>query len=86
MASSSNWLYYQQLHNLNYPKEGHASIFWKKNENNTKRNKMYKIKKIKTFIINLMFKLKIYHVITRIFDITGFGDNYFIILKKTKNI
>lgn len=80
--TSSNWLYYQELHNLNYPEEGYESVFWKRKDS-IENNKLYKIK---TYLIRLMYKFKVYHVITRVFDIIGAGDNFFIILKKINNI
>jgi len=74
--TNSDWLYYQWLHLLMYPKSGRPSGFW------TLQNKMPKMKRVQIKIITILHKLKINHLITRFFDGIGLGDNRVYILRK----
>jgi SAM-dependent methyltransferase len=76
--TSSEWLFYQWIHLVSYPDIGETSGFW------SPRGK-YKVWQgffVKLLII--MHKTKINHLITRIFDFLGIGDNYIFILRKAK--
>lgn len=75
--TSSNWLHYQWIHLLFFPKECEKSIFW-----DSMRTEKKLIHKVIFKILSLFHKTKINHIITRFFDILGLGDNYIIILRK----
>ena len=79
----SEWLKYQWIHTIMYPPVGVASTFW---VNKDKRNYNRKLKKIifylATSISYTSHKLRINHLITRLFDILGVGDNYVVIMRK----
>jgi 2-polyprenyl-3-methyl-5-hydroxy-6-metoxy-1,4-benzoquinol methylase len=74
--TSSDWLYFQWIHLLTRPKIGEVSVFWTPN---VKRTLVHE--KAITFL-NLLHYMKINHVLTRIFDALGIGDNYLFFLRK----
>ena len=74
--TSSEWLFYQFMHLLTYPRQGEKSLFWLNLPLKKKRH---------VFIrrtLNILKRLKIFDLITRFFDIMGMGDNQIFILKK----
>lgn len=73
----SEWVVYQILHLLNYPKYGEPSSFWA--PYNQKRTFVKKI--LQKIIVASQFIL-IPQLATRVFDMLGVGDNYLIVLKK----
>lgn len=75
--TSSEWLHYQWIHTVTFPKMGKKSIFWV--SSSVKRNFF---QKVLLKIISLFHKTKINHVLTRFFDSIGLGDNYIVILRK----
>jgi len=78
-VTSSEWLYYQWIHLVTFPNIGEKSFFW------ASRSKKKSIKqKVILKLFYILHKLKINHVLTRLFDAIGIGDNYIIILKKPK--
>lgn len=77
IVTNSEWLYYQWIHMSFYPDPGEPSPFWSQKQqaltaqqSRTKR------------ILALMHKTKINHLLTRLFDSIGLGDNYVFVLKK----
>ncbi|MBI3582506.1 MAG: class I SAM-dependent methyltransferase [Nitrospinae bacterium] len=74
--TNSEWLCYQWLHLVTYPLREHPSGFW------SKKGKLSLLQKIGCKIIMIIHKLKINHLITRLFDLLQMGDNYLFILKK----
>lgn len=78
-TTNSEWLFYQWLHLITYPKPGEPSLFWSLNLN---RNGMTLMQGLSVRFVQLMHRLKINHVLTRIFDTLGLGDNYVFVLKK----
>jgi 2-polyprenyl-3-methyl-5-hydroxy-6-metoxy-1,4-benzoquinol methylase len=76
-VTSSEWLHYQWMHVMTFPKEGEKSIFW-----DSGITKSTTSQKIILKLITLLHKTKINHILTRFFDAIGLGDNYIIILKK----
>lgn len=74
--TSSEWLLYQWIHALTIPKMGEPSSFW-----SPKGAKSLKTKLVLR-LLTLMHSTKINHVITRIFDTLGCGDNYLFFLRK----
>jgi 2-polyprenyl-3-methyl-5-hydroxy-6-metoxy-1,4-benzoquinol methylase len=73
----SEWIMYQILHLMNYPKPGDSSAFWAPYA--TKRSF---IKKWLQRSVVLSWYVGLPQLITRLFDSLGVGDNYLIILKK----
>jgi SAM-dependent methyltransferase len=76
-VTSSDWLLYQWIHLIAYPKLGSPSWFWSPDKSNATI-----LKKIFVEILVFFHKTKINHLITRIFDGLNFGDNCVYILKK----
>lgn len=78
-VTSSEWLNYQWHHLLSYPTAGDKSIFW------ASKASTYSLPfKVGFKFISLIHKLKINHIITRLFDALTLGDNVVIILKKKR--
>lgn len=77
-VTHSDWIYYQWVHLLFFPKISKPSVFWKymnrQNYSDRQSRTLKKIDKIK--------KLKILHLITRLFDFLHMGDNVVYILRK----
>lgn len=74
--TKSAWLNYQWLHLIGYPQEGKPSVFWAPGGKWGKRHNL---------MLKLIFQLhkwKINHLITRIFDAVGMGDNRVYFLRK----
>ncbi|MCI5196120.1 MAG: class I SAM-dependent methyltransferase [Candidatus Electrothrix sp. AW5] len=79
-VTSSEWLYYQQIHISVFPEEGVSSVFWdparKPSEQEQKRiNRISKFHR----------KYKLNYCITRLFDSIGLGDNIVYFLKNEQN-
>jgi 2-polyprenyl-3-methyl-5-hydroxy-6-metoxy-1,4-benzoquinol methylase len=74
--TSSEWLYYQWIHLLTYPKNGEPSAFWSPHGTRSKKIK------ILLKVLSYVHRTKIDHIITRFFDAIGIGDNYLYILRK----
>lgn len=72
----SEWLFYQWIHLVTYPKHGKPSLFW------SHKRQFPFIKKLFLGVILLFHKLKINHVITRLFDAINLGDNFVFVLYK----
>lgn len=72
----SAWLSYQWIHLSTYPREGVASVFWAQGgQRNILQRLTYKIS-------STLHRYKINHVITRLFDLLGIGDNQLFFLRK----
>lgn len=74
--TSSEWLLYQWIHVLTYPVMGEPSPFW-----SPKGTKNLKTKIILKFLC-LIHCTKINHIVTRMFDVLGSGDNFLFFLRK----
>jgi hypothetical protein len=72
----SEWLYFQWLHLLTFPKECSLSHFWSGLREPSRSRKAI------TTIVGLSRVLKLNHFITRLFDMFQLGDNYIFVLKK----
>lgn len=74
--TSSEWLHYQWYHILTIPKMGEASSFWLPTGKFTRKERLlFKM-------LSYLHRLKINHLITRLFDALGVGDNYLFFLRK----
>ena len=73
----SEWLLYQWIHVVLFPKPGEPSAFWALEKSKADLDKIW----IKA--MTLIHHLKINHLITRMFDQLGIGDNrLFFLIKK----
>ena len=79
--TSSEWLHYQWLSLVVFPKMGQSSAFW---SFNIKDINIMMRAVCKVFAI--IHRLKINHILTRFFDSIDCGDNYLIVLKNKSNI
>lgn len=77
--TSSEWLYYQWMSLVTYPKYGSKSIFW---ENKVRQMSKFSLKFWCFVFLKLLHKTKINHIVTRVFDLLGMGDNLTVILTK----
>lgn len=77
----SNWLHYQWMSLVCYPKIGEKSLFWNGEAKNIKK---VEFKYWGCVFCSIIHFLKINHIITRLFDLIGIGDSYTIILEKSK--
>lgn len=78
-VTSSEWLYYQQLSMLHFPKQGESSAFWKR-EPGVASNKLKQEK-----ALAVLRKTGINHAMTRAFDALGVGDNFLAVLEASKS-
>jgi len=74
--TSSEWLHYQWIHLMLFPKIGKQSVFW----STTSKKQFHE--KVLLKILSTTHQTKINHLISRFFDLIGFGDNYLFFLKK----
>ena len=72
----SAWLHYQWIHLLSCPPEGVVSPFW------APGGKWSFMQKVALRTLEIVHRCKINHVITRIFDTLGMGDNRLYFLRK----
>lgn len=75
--TNSEWLYYQWIHFLTYPKPGEPSFFWfpSHQQRTLRESRILRV-------LGLIHRIKINHLLTRFFDSCGWGDNYVFVLKK----
>lgn len=76
-VTNSEWLLYQWVHLVTYPRQGEPSWFWSPD----KSGQVFHQKALVRFL-TLAHRTKINHLITRLFDSLGMGDNFVFILKK----
>jgi 2-polyprenyl-3-methyl-5-hydroxy-6-metoxy-1,4-benzoquinol methylase len=75
-VTSSAWLLYQWIHLFIYPQPGRPSAFW-----DTTAEKSFRVKLLLS-ATSRIHRTKINHLITRLFDALGLGDNYLFTLEK----
>jgi 2-polyprenyl-3-methyl-5-hydroxy-6-metoxy-1,4-benzoquinol methylase len=73
----SIWIYFQLIHFFTWPRPGIPSLFWIPS---LKSTWPARIQFVNT-ILWLLYRCRIYHVITRFFDSIGIGDNHVVVLK-----
>lgn len=75
--TNSEWLYYQWIHLVTYPEPSEPSRFWSMTAggNTPLQQRILKA-------LALMHRIKIDHVLTRLFDGLGLGDNRVFLLQK----
>ena len=74
--TNSDWLLYQWLHLITFPKMGKTSSFWSIGQPKSL------LQKILSKLVDILHMTKLNHLVTRFFDSLGIGDNIFVILKK----
>jgi len=74
--TSSEWLRYQWAHLVTFPAEGELSPFW------SPYGRRSLPVKISQNLLEVFHYVRINHMITRLFDSLGVGDNYLFLLKK----
>lgn len=76
--TDSLWLHFQWMHLLYYPSAGEPSEFWVKHlQGNTPRGE-----RSGNRFTSVMWRRRINDCITRLFDMSGFGDNHLCVLQK----
>lgn len=75
-VTPSAWLDYQWRHLLEYPVEGEPSIFWCRTNNHSPTQRII------SRGLSLIHLAKVNHLVTRIFDLAGLGDNRLFFLRK----
>lgn len=75
--TNSEWLHYQWMHLVFYPRKGKSSRFWSSNKSG---ERLYQ--KVMVGFLVILHKTKINHFLTRLFDAMTIGDNYIFVLKK----
>jgi SAM-dependent methyltransferase len=74
--TTSGWLHYQWLHLLTYPSEGVPSVFW------APGGTWSVMERVGRRALAMAHRCKVNHVITRVFDALGLGDNRLFFLRK----
>lgn len=74
--TSSEWLYYQWVHLLTFPRMGVPSTFWSAKAEPEVGRKVFRM------LLRIVHRTKIDHLATRLFDRLGVGDNLLFFLRK----
>lgn len=74
--TSSEWLNYQWAHFATYPGTGRPSAFWSSGVERTAAEQRL------LALATAVHRTKLNHLLTRLFDVTGLGDNLLFILGK----
>jgi 2-polyprenyl-3-methyl-5-hydroxy-6-metoxy-1,4-benzoquinol methylase len=74
--TSSEWLHYQWNHALTFPSMGEPSPFWSPKANRVLRDKLIQ------GVLRLLHRTKFNHILTRVLDVLGIGDNLLYFLRK----
>lgn len=75
--TSSEWLLYQWIHIMTCPKAGETSCFWSPDKKAVTFRQRLAIK-----LLVILHKARINHLLTRLFDALGMGDNYVCVLRR----
>ncbi len=75
-VTNSKWLHYQWIHCLTFPDERSPSVFW------TKKGERTLMINIAIVALSLLHFTGLNHVVTRILDGTGKGDNHLFFLRR----
>lgn len=74
--TSSEWFKYQMYHNSVFPENGKKAPFWNINVPITENQNLEILK------VNKLNRYKYHHLVTRLFDSLGWGDNYLVSMQK----
>jgi len=75
--TNTEWMRYQWLHWLRFPALGETSAFWVPRE---EQGPSFGGLRLRSF--GLLYRYKVYHVLTRLFDWLGRGDNMLYFVRK----
>lgn len=75
--TNSRWINYQWIHGIFFPKQGEKSSFWSSTSKNISL-----FEKLVFKLFSIFHKIGVDHLLTRLFDSLGHGDNFIIILRK----
>lgn len=75
-VTSPEWLLYQWIHLFTFPRPGNASPFWSPQARRGLKEKFI------FALCRIIHRTQIDHLLTRIFDAAGIGDNHLFILRK----
>jgi 2-polyprenyl-3-methyl-5-hydroxy-6-metoxy-1,4-benzoquinol methylase len=73
----SIWIYFQLIHFFTWPRQGTPSAYWSQKPQASWSPGL----KFLNSLLWLFYRLKMYHIFTRLFDGLGIGDNYVVVLK-----
>lgn len=76
--TNSRWLYYQWFHLWSYPAPGVPSPFW------DPQRSPHVLRALPKWLGDLLYRAKVFHVVTRLADMSGLGDNYLCFLQKPR--
>ncbi|NJD54807.1 MAG: class I SAM-dependent methyltransferase [Nitrospirae bacterium] len=76
--TSSEWLHYQWMHLLTYPDMGEPSPFWSPKAGRSP-GQQFGLR-----MLGLFHETRINHMITRLFDALGTGDNFLFVLRRAR--
>ena len=74
--TNSEWLLYQWIHLMMYPRAGQPSPFWSPSRARTRMQGLL------LRALYILHRTKLNHLVTRLFDALGCGDNQVFVLKK----
>lgn len=72
----SAWLQYQWIHIMKYPAQGKASPFW------VHLDEFTRVQRRLLWLLSISDRLRISHLLTRLFDRLGLGDSRIYVLRK----
>ncbi len=75
--TNSRWLNYQWIHTLYFPIQGERSRFWSYGNMHISLGTKFIFK-----LFSAIHRIGVDHLLTRLFDKIGVGDNYLIVLRK----
>lgn len=75
--TNSEWLFYQWIHLVTYPKLGEPSWFWSPQKDGATFPQKLAVK-----LLSMIHRTRINHLLTRIIDDLSLGDNFVFILTK----
>lgn len=76
--TNSRWLHYQWLHLCTYPRPGVPSAFW------DPQRSPNVISASSRRLGEVLYRAKVFHIVTRMADFSGLGDNYLCVLQKPR--
>lgn len=72
----SDWLRYQWLHLINYPREGEPSAFWKPQPGSPSERSIWWAR-----VVRAAHQMGLNSLLTRLFDAIGRGDNRIVVMR-----
>lgn len=76
--TNSAWLYMQLIHLFTCPAQGEVSTFWRDHKNLAYVNMRRPIIRL----VRFLYRTRVIHVVNRLMDMLGMGDNFVMVLRK----